>query len=543
MKNTYEPINANRIQCVREAVKALSQYNISIINRFMKSIRIYSDGTKKEKLNLIENRVSRSKNRCKKLYKYIDELKMMGNQHVFLFSFNEDNLIYIEPLNKLAKTKKNTELAKRLNEPLYVWKSISPQLAEVTTTKNKFDSNCVILKWNQTREYRKLIGNVFETIKERTTDFFIINLQNGTAQLRIQCLPSGPFRDVQKQYNVYLKIIKRLIGFKKITPFFLEPIMQKMLHQNLLPVTYWYIKSRLGNLQGNKGNPVLLQRLRLFLFNYILHSIRVYWVYKLKKGSEKRLYFTLNSYANSISFESIADQSHIDFILDQLRMIKVSQKEFYKIKTKELVKLAKDYEDIRPIFVLDYYIKKWKKRKIKSSEFADETGFDKESISDLFKMLAVKYPSRFTLEENKDHVILKITTIAYDGLVEKLTKKTNNKLSKTVIKGAGISVIGIFAGLSITLINWGIEKIFQRITGLPFILVEIIPFIFLLIPYYGSKRVKKYLYSAPFRAVIVKINKLSKMKPEKYFNMDVFKEQYKLLLEAKTEEPTKKNNS
>ena len=257
-------LTATERKRVEDAVETLSRYNKSpFISNFLKDQpkpKIPVAKYDKDELCDIIKQVLLGEYRGKKKYSlkledlitYLDRLQETGRQHLFLFSLPEEEL---ESL--LTRLRKETEVKTLLNcsDGLYghgqlVWEtSDGPRLSQV-----RHDPPCttqprsLVLKWVETRVFwspQKATGShdyenqdeLLEDIEtteteadenqriqvrikreERAVTFFVIDLENGDCELRIQAIHGRARMARQNQVNTYRTLIKALFGFELVGP-------------------------------------------------------------------------------------------------------------------------------------------------------------------------------------------------------------------------------------------------------------------------------------------------------------------------------------
>jgi hypothetical protein len=267
---------------VEDAVETLSRYNKSpFISNFLKDQpkpKIPVAKYDKDELCDIIKQVLLGEYRGKKKYSlkledliaYLDRLQETGRQHLYLLSLPEE-----ERESLLIRLRTETEVKTLLNCPegLYgngqlVWEtSDGPQLAQVRyDPPGDTQPRSLVLKWVETRVFwapQKAKGSqddenqdeVMEDIdttepeadenqriqvrikrEERAVTFFVIDLENGDCELRIQAIHGRARLARQNQVNTYRTLIKALFGFELVGPAVLAPAVRRALTTREVPI-------------------------------------------------------------------------------------------------------------------------------------------------------------------------------------------------------------------------------------------------------------------------------------------------------------------
>lgn len=268
-------LTATERKRVEDAVETLSRYNKNpFISNFLKEQpkpKIPIAKYEKDELCDIIKQVLLGEYRGKKKYNlkledlivYLDGLQETGRQHLYLFSLPEE-----ERESLLARFRNANEVRTLLNcgnelygKGRFIWEtSEGPQLAQVchdgpgTTTQGS-----LILKWVETRVFwapqqatrnqdSESLEESMEDIEvpqteadesqriqvrikreERATTFFVVDLENGNCQLRIQAIHGRARIARQSQVNTYRALIKTLLGFELVGPTVLAPAVRRAL--------------------------------------------------------------------------------------------------------------------------------------------------------------------------------------------------------------------------------------------------------------------------------------------------------------------------
>ena len=307
---------------VEEAVDALARYNKSpFITDFLKQQskpRISPGKYEKDELCALIKQVLLGEYRGKRNYSlklddlvnHLDRLQETGRQHVYLFRLPE------EQAEKLLARLRDWGEVKALlggQEELYsggrlVWEARDgPQLALVRRDPPDAAARPrrLVLKWVETRDFwapqktatssgsgerseedsegqeaEKREEEETEPAEEegedqkvqirvrreeRTTTFFLIDLENGDCELRIQALHGLARATRHKQLATYRSLVAHLLGFEPVGPVVLAPaIRQALLARDVLIVRCSAILPDGGRFIGGKGElpPVDVRKLQ-----------------------------------------------------------------------------------------------------------------------------------------------------------------------------------------------------------------------------------------------------------------------------------------
>ena len=178
------------------ALEGLKSYHLrEFAAKFVKKKSLGIDRTLDEMWTRIESWIGNDANKCRDLMEYVDDLRLWGRQRIFLYEVEEE---YAAILSDPLKVKKAVDSV--YDKPLFKRAADEPSLAMV-----KHD-NCpntgaplLLFKLIENRKYKKDMADLIQTFEERSTNFFIINLQNKHAELRIQQLPTGAVKDLKQE--------------------------------------------------------------------------------------------------------------------------------------------------------------------------------------------------------------------------------------------------------------------------------------------------------------------------------------------------------
>jgi len=442
---------------LKEAIAELDHYKTNpFTTYFMKKYGLPVLPVKKAMLGLIQLKITKSKKSKKPphfedLVEYVDELKPWGKQSVSLYTLRYDEKEYLKKLLDPDYIKEClSKLEDRYNNNICRWKSDTPFLSEV---RHNFDyqnkRGWLSYKWIQTRQFLDFVGPVLTTFEERSVNFFIIDLADGSAQLRIQNLPVRSLTTIEAELQTYTKEIEKLLDFHRFSPISLQPVMRESLLKKVLPITYWSVRTQQGNLIGARVNPSFVQRRLTLPFQGIRpREVTVYWGCEQIVKKSGRLYFALEADDNVIVFNAITDKLRVDYLVSNL--LEAAR---LHSKDKEIKKIINVREIIGPPppppGILQGGFRDWIKRRV--------TGTTRENI----KKIAVE-------------------SAVLPGLV--------------IIR---------------VIFEWLKETLIEKITNIPFIVFELLVYAILLLVFYGGDRFRKYFFKIPPKYAIVAIKILT----------------------------------
>ena len=253
--------------------------------------------------------------KCLDLLEYVDNLKMCGKQRIFLFEINGNRQ---ELINRLSDPDEVRNLVGDLyDNPVYHWDAPKLFLAHVKhTTDPNTGALLLVFKLIEMRDYQLVIDDIAQNYEERSTNFFIINLRDGYAELRIQRLPRNAIKKLKEEHELLEAELRKYLDFDRFDPIPLEPIMVEMLRKPIFTI------DRIGIKRGKKTiqNVPLIRRFIGGLFkNPTPSHIAGHWECDQGVlGTSRSLHFTLYGSSDSIAFNGIADPRRVQDILKKI---------------------------------------------------------------------------------------------------------------------------------------------------------------------------------------------------------------------------------
>jgi hypothetical protein len=323
-----------------EALSTLDQHNVRpVVDGFLKKFGLSLSGPKAAKLMRIHNAIAAPVKRpsFEDLVDYVDNLKMYGKQHVFPHELKEGHEDYLEELRdprNVAKRLPQSDSEEPTRDPdvlwyKLVWKAPKPELAEV---RHSFAGGQgeLSLKWVATRDFAvpvkvQVPGGPpvprFVLQQERSVNFFIVNLGDGTAEIRIQTLQPFPARDLKAELGTYRAEADSIVRLDCFTPVPVAPTIVTCLRKPILPITTWEVAYPDGRKLGGLYDPSFLFKFGLPFKNAHGRELTVYWECKQEVTGARRLFFSLDGDDNRVLFNAVTDRSRVDFILGEVRKL------------------------------------------------------------------------------------------------------------------------------------------------------------------------------------------------------------------------------
>lgn len=253
--------------------------------------------------------------RCRALLEYVADLMMWGKQRVFLYDIRGNREALMEQLSSQAEVRELVGTA--YDNPIYRLDDRGLFLGEAEHTKDPdTGAPLLVLKFIQTREFDVEVDRILTSHEERSINFFIVNLREGFAQLRVQQLPTRAHRNLNEERQLLEAAIGRHLKLKRFSdtfsPIQLEPIMAKI---RRAPI-YTVISADFVAGKGIKKEANFLFAILAIMFkNPVPVKIAAYWECDQDVLGKRRLYFTLHGGNDHIAFGGITDPRRINDIL------------------------------------------------------------------------------------------------------------------------------------------------------------------------------------------------------------------------------------
>ncbi|MGB7062559.1 MAG: hypothetical protein WBF13_09455 [Candidatus Zixiibacteriota bacterium] len=484
-----------------EALETLSHYNVvPVIDEFLKGFNLPLGGLQSQKLQRIGREIADPTKPpfFEDLADYIDELKMYGKQHVFLYELKGDHKDYLNELRDphyIREQLRQFDLEDSFNNGKPLWEAPEPKLAEVRHSF-KDGEGLVLFKWIETRNF--LIWTVdqngrqiLQPTHERSANFFVVNLKNGRAEIRIQTRQPFAARNLREELDIYRKELSRLIRFSRFTPIPLEPVVRSLLGRLILPIRSWELIHPKGGRLIGAGDPSFFRKLGLPFGVLFGREITLLWECEQRVTGKPELFFTVNGESDHVKFNAITDKSKVDFVLDELRKL---SKEI--IEMEELKQLAMRYPEYsRVISAIDHHFSRLKELKITAHRLSSEVWYSEDFIEDVFEAAAKSFPKTFYREGEERkilaiHIHFRIDKGAWYCTNRKAERIGRSKILKPVAAVAFTSTFGfvIVETIMSEIKHTVFEELWNRLwSSIPFKVVEMSVLLIVGLVYFGSR--------------------------------------------------------
>jgi hypothetical protein len=312
-----EDVNIDK-KFYREALNALKSFgHKEFTTRFLKKIDLPVKDGLALMWNDIDDWLEGGKDiDCINLLEYVDDLKMWGKQRIYLF--NIENKDTIKKLSDEIQIKQLDKVRKVFDNPIYEWQLYKPTLVHVKKAKDsQTNDSLLIFKFIELRKFDFEENGAIQTSEERSTNYFIINLSKGYAELRLQQLPTRAHLNYRKEYNLFITEISKYLGvfYNSFKPLALDKVMYTMVQRPIFRITGITFVS--GRKSSEPTSTILLIINRLFS-NPRITYVAGYWRCKQEILGKLRLYFSLYGNSNSIDIGGIADPNKIRDLIQKI---------------------------------------------------------------------------------------------------------------------------------------------------------------------------------------------------------------------------------
>jgi hypothetical protein len=421
------------------------------------------------------------------LMDYLDELKMYGKQYIFLFTLKGSQKKYLKELQdpEYVKNELNQKgYGDLYNSKRYEYESREPFLAQL---QHKFseEKGEMIFKWIQTRKFHT---NQVQPDFERAANFFLIDLKNGNAELRIQTLQNYPEHKINAELERYKKLINSFIEFDRFTPVYLEPIIRHFIKTPPIIRRNWEINSEKEMNLGGKFSTAFLFKHDFPFKQFFSRFVTLSWQCPQESNGNKGLYFKLNGDRDSIHFGAISDKVKVEFILNRIREMSTNI-----IQIKELRRLVKAFpEYARIISRIDFSFSHYKLLQVNAKELSKNVKFPVNEVKAVFELITRKYPKRFFSEgEKNDTLSFRYRFKIRDGIRGYGKRKAEKSKLREFINDTVTPVLALMYGVFYLLgdgaVEWVKDAILGKILiGIPFFVVKAFLLIIFALLLFGS---------------------------------------------------------
>lgn len=303
------------------AIDALKTYrHKEFTNRFLKKHNLPVGSNLTQRWAEIQRWVEQGDDsRCVELLEYVDDLKMWGRQRIFLYDIDSE-----EEEEEFTEQLSDPEYVRDLvgdlyEKPVFHWEAGKPFLADVRHKKDPYTgARLLVFKIIEMRIFDQLIDGSVQQLDERTTNFFIVNLQEGFAELRLQQLPVRAHRSINDERDLIEEEIKKYLNFDKFKRIQLERVMSEIIRKPIYTITSTeFIASK----DSIPGVPMLVTAINRLFEHPTPGHLSAYWECKQDVLGKSRLYFQLYGSNDSISFGGVADPDRVSDVLQKIIQI------------------------------------------------------------------------------------------------------------------------------------------------------------------------------------------------------------------------------
>lgn len=203
-----------------------------------------------------ELREKRLKNLQKQIAKLIDresELKDLSDLQIIIAELKKRK----SKLKDLNDLHANIDKLLQAQKDIFLWGAAQPVLVSVEKPQN--DRNEVWFKWVKSRFWNELKTDrptpYYVRRMERSVNYFIIDLENNKAQLRIQLIRHNPLEPLKSEYNRFRTEIDKLLGFFHFSRIPMEAVVKKFLSRGKITPLTWEMQLPHGAYVSAKGRP------------------------------------------------------------------------------------------------------------------------------------------------------------------------------------------------------------------------------------------------------------------------------------------------
>jgi hypothetical protein len=310
----------------------------------------------------------------------------------------------------------------KLND--FLWWAAQPVLVSVESRKYNGRSE-VWFKWVESRLWNERKTDrptpYYVRRMERSVSYFIIDLENKIAQLRIQHIRSNALKSLKDEYNQFRTEIDKLLGFFHFSRLPMEAVVKKFLSRDKIEPLTWEMRLPHGAYFSAKREPELffrtinkitpLKKLGLGVINKkIFFGRKLSCEYQLTKddwGSpEVRIkldgekdVLTVLSECEHLQMETI-----IDTVLNEDRNIVID-----KILEAFLSRLTSVERFLfeRSVLSFDYHFTRLEDSEIKEGHIEDSEWLQKEIVENAMDRLCQEYPGNFICKGKGRNRVLK----------------------------------------------------------------------------------------------------------------------------------------
>lgn len=332
----------------------------------------------------------------------LDNYENKGRTHIFFYHLQDKE--YLGRLRDEKKLKEILPVEERglVNEKVFLWDSPGPKLVNIRHHFHN-DRGELAFKWVESRLWdERVAGGTtaspprYVRRKERAVNYFIVDLNEGIAQLRIQLIKPNALQPLKSAYEIYLEEIEKLIDFKKFKRIDLESVVKKFLSDREIEPKSWEIWLPGGGCFTAKGKPALYLKLglgmsKLRLIDFFGRIICCEYRSKNHSWGPANVKLKLDGEKDIFTIYSPCEQQQMTLIIDKVISIKKN-----KIGDRNLNKFQKNNPRMGRIALsFDYHFRRFKREEVTTGHLMANEWLQKNKVVDAIKLLCGDFPKNY----------------------------------------------------------------------------------------------------------------------------------------------------
>ncbi|MBC8029812.1 MAG: hypothetical protein H7Z16_06855 [Pyrinomonadaceae bacterium] len=281
----------------------------------------------------------------------------------------------------------------------YLYRPRSLELAGVHIRSAPFQH--LLLKFIETRYWESQVamdgGFRYEKRPERSANYFRLNLDNGSAEIRLRNLHPRPRLSLRQELDLYIAELRVLLGDFPFIGVLVEPVIRRLLLSRRarlsspeLTVTDWGVDFVGEPLKGGI-NPGFVNKVFLAFSSYT--GVRLTGNWTVRQGGPV-VRAKLDGRSNALGIPKRRDDGDAVTLIIQ----KVAGQKQRKLQIKPIRQLAKKHERWRPTLAkYDLLFHDSKKRRVTITKMAEKTWTPPQEARDVAEALAAEDPAAFDL--------------------------------------------------------------------------------------------------------------------------------------------------
>ncbi|MGH9363303.1 MAG: hypothetical protein ACRD2T_15435, partial [Thermoanaerobaculia bacterium] len=335
----------------------------------------------------------------------LDKLLQTGLQHVFLFRFPDD-----QRNARLALLHDPAWVRARLPKPgqresyaadRFVWDAATPELTSVAHLQNP---QRLSLKWVESRRWWEKVGERLDPEtgehleiraprRERSVNFFWIDLVSGDSALAIQALQPNADLPLQDEVARYRELLREFFGFDPCDRVLLEPMARRLLLDDA-DIKQWTVRLPGGGRRSGTLKPRERFELPSDLRESGFAAVEIAYDWRPAPGHETAVRVRLDARADYLEFGEPCLPAHHAAILAAAR--ESSEDE---IRDPDLRALAASQPELRPVLAkLDLQLAQLVPESVDSRPLVNDEWLDREMVQRTFEALAAVNAERFAVQ-------------------------------------------------------------------------------------------------------------------------------------------------